>query len=53
MEKCNSYVRGAYAGEDAERIGGANNLLTFAISLAFVGPVMRWLDLEGGGFHRR
>lgn len=30
-----------------------NNLLTFAISLAFVGPIMRWLDMEGGGFHFR
>lgn len=30
-----------------------NNLLIFAISLAFVGPIMRWLDMEGGGFHFR
>lgn len=30
-----------------------NSLLTFAISLAFVGPIMRWLDMEGGGFHFR
>ena len=30
-----------------------NSLLTFAISLAFVGPIMRWLDMEGGGFHLR
>jgi putative DNA primase/helicase len=30
-----------------------NSLLTFAISMAFVGPLMRWLDMEGGGFHFR
>jgi uncharacterized protein (DUF927 family) len=30
-----------------------NSLLTFAVSLAFVGPIMRWLDMEGGGFHFR
>ncbi|MEZ5713419.1 MAG: DUF927 domain-containing protein [Sphingobium sp.] len=30
-----------------------NGLLTFTISLAFVGPIMRWLDMEGGGFHFR
>lgn len=30
-----------------------NSLLTLAISLAFVGPIMRWLDMEGGGFHFR
>ncbi|MEX6724824.1 DUF927 domain-containing protein [Parapedomonas caeni] len=30
-----------------------NSRLTFAISLAFVGPIMRWLDMEGGGFHFR
>jgi uncharacterized protein (DUF927 family) len=30
-----------------------NSLLMFAISLAFVGPIMRWLDMEGGGFHFR
>ncbi|HZV08131.1 MAG TPA: DUF927 domain-containing protein, partial [Novosphingobium sp.] len=28
-----------------------NRLLLFAVSLAFVGPVMRWLLPEGGGFH--
>lgn len=30
-----------------------NSLLAFALSLAFVGPIMRWLDMEGGGFHFR
>jgi len=30
-----------------------NHLLAFAISLAFVGPLMRLLDLEGGGVHFR
>ena len=30
-----------------------NCLLTFALSLAFVGPIMRWFELEGGGFHFR
>ncbi len=34
-------------------LASGNNLLTFAISLAFVGPIMRWLDMEGGGFHFR
>lgn len=30
-----------------------NRLLVFAISLAFAGPMMRSLGLEGGGFHFR
>ena len=30
-----------------------NKLLAFSLSLAFVGPVMRALSLEGGGFHFR
>ncbi|RVU05121.1 DUF927 domain-containing protein [Novosphingobium umbonatum] len=30
-----------------------NRNLTFAIALAFVGPIMGWLGLEGGGFHFR
>jgi hypothetical protein len=36
----------------AKRAEG-NSLLMFALSLAFVGPSMRWLGLEGGGFHFR
>ena len=35
------------------RLAVGNRLLAFAISLAFVGPIMRWLGLEGGGFHFR
>ena len=30
-----------------------NDLLTFALSLAFLGPLLRPLDLEGGGVHFR
>lgn len=30
-----------------------NNLLTFALSLAFLGPLLRPLELEGGGVHFR
>ena len=30
-----------------------NALLTFALSLAFAGPLLRLLDLEGGGVHFR
>ncbi len=30
-----------------------NSLLTFALSLAFAGPLLRLLDLEGGGVHFR
>lgn len=30
-----------------------NSRLAFALSLAFVGPIMRALELEGGGFHFR
>ena len=30
-----------------------NALLTFALSLAFLGPLLRLLDLEGGGVHFR
>ena len=40
--------RGALAA-----LAPGNSLLTFAISLAFVGPIMRWLEMEGGGFHFR
>lgn len=38
---------------DLAALAPGNSLLTFAISLAFVGPIMRWLDMEGGGFHFR
>ena len=38
---------------DIASLAPGNSLLTFAISLAFVGPIMRWLDMEGGGFHFR
>ena len=34
-------------------LASGNRLLIFAISLAFVGPIMRALDMEGGGFHFR
>lgn len=30
-----------------------NDLLTFALSLAFLGPLLRPLDIEGGGVHFR
>lgn len=30
-----------------------NRLLAFVLSVAFVGPLARWLGLEGGGFHLR
>jgi putative DNA primase/helicase len=30
-----------------------NRLLTFTLSMAFLGPLLRPLDLEGGGFHLR
>ena len=30
-----------------------NSRLLLAISLAFVGPIMKWLDIEGGGLHLR
>lgn len=33
--------------------GTGNRLLTFALSLAFAGPLLRPLGLEGGGFHFR
>ncbi|WP_066555577.1 DUF927 domain-containing protein [Croceicoccus bisphenolivorans] len=38
---------------DLAALAPGNSLLTFAISLAFVGPIMRWLEMEGGGFHFR
>lgn len=38
---------------DLAALASGNSLLTFAISLAFVGPIMRGLDMEGGGFHFR
>jgi putative DNA primase/helicase len=38
---------------DLAALAPGNSLLTLAISLAFVGPIMRWLDMEGGGFHFR
>ncbi|MCJ1962073.1 DUF927 domain-containing protein [Novosphingobium mangrovi (ex Hu et al. 2023)] len=38
---------------DMAALAPGNSRLTFAISLAFVGPIMRWLDMEGGGFHFR
>ncbi|WP_156840811.1 DUF927 domain-containing protein [Novosphingobium aquimarinum] len=34
-------------------IAPGNSRLAFAISLAFAGPIMRWLEMEGGGFHFR
>ena len=42
---------GWQAGIAARAVG--NSLLAFALSLGFVGPVMQWLGLEGGGFHFR
>ncbi len=47
--------KGSLAGwqRDLAALAPGNNLLTFAISLAFVGPIMRWLDMEGGGVHFR
>ena len=30
-----------------------NRVLAFVLSVAFVGPLARWLGLEGGGFHLR
>ncbi len=30
-----------------------NRLLCLSLSLAFLGPLLSWLDLEGGGFHLR
>lgn len=46
---------GALAAWQREVAGMApgNDLLTFALSLAFLGPLMRPLDLEGGGVHFR
>jgi putative DNA primase/helicase len=38
---------------DLASLAPGNSRLAFAISLAFVGPIMRWLDMEGGGFHAR
>lgn len=38
---------------DLAALAPGNSLLAFALSLAFVGPIMRWLDMEGGGFHFR
>ena len=35
------------------KLAEGNRLLVLALSLAFVGPLMRWLGLEGGGFHFR
>jgi len=42
----------AWRASVAARAEG-NALLTFALSLAFLGPLMRPLDLEGGGVHFR
>ena len=41
-----------WKAEIASRANG-NRLLAFVLSLAFVGPVMDWLGLDGGGFHVR
>jgi uncharacterized protein (DUF927 family) len=34
-------------------VAAGNDLLTFALSLAFLGPILRPLDIEGGGVHFR
>ncbi len=44
-------IEGWQAGIASRAIG--NRLLVFALGLAFVGPIMRALALEGGGFHFR
>jgi putative DNA primase/helicase len=44
-------IEGWQAGIASRATG--NRLLVFALALAFVGPVMRALSLEGGGFHFR
>lgn len=46
---------GTFEGWQLEVAGRAvgNRVLAFVLSLAFVGPVARWLGLEGGGFHLR
>lgn len=43
--------RGSLDGwqRDLAALAPGNSLLAFAMSLAFVGPIMRWLDMEGGG----
>lgn len=38
--------------EVASRAVG-NRVLAFVLAVAFVGPLARWLGLEGGGFHLR
>lgn len=48
--QCGS-IEGWQAGIASRAIG--NRLLAFALALAFVGPIMRALSLEGGGFHFR
>ncbi len=42
---------GWQAGIASRAVG--NRLLVFALALSFVGPIMRALGLEGGGFHFR
>lgn len=44
-------IEGWQAGVASRAIG--NRMLVFALALAFVGPIMRALSLEGGGFHFR
>jgi len=39
--------------QDVAAKAEGNALLTFALSLAFAGPLLRLLDLEGGGVHFR
>ncbi|MDO8409371.1 MAG: DUF927 domain-containing protein [Phenylobacterium sp.] len=39
--------------EDVAAPAIGNDLLTFALSLAFLGPLMRPLEIEGGGVHFR
>jgi uncharacterized protein (DUF927 family) len=39
--------------EGVAAVALGNDLLTFALSLAFLGPLLRFLDIEGGGVHLR
>ena len=50
------YARAGDLGSWRAQVAGkaeGNSLLTFALSLAFLGPLLRPLDLEGGGVHLR
>lgn len=44
-------IAGWHEGVASRAVG--NRLLVFAVSLAFAGPLMRLIGLEGGGFHFR